>query len=79
MGQRETSGKHGKPLSKEGDVSGDRRHRVVDFCVGYVIGVNDVCVYDSSGFIALLVGSDAMHTVAMSHERLTGRVHLVKE
>jgi hypothetical protein len=36
MGQRETSGKHGKPLSKEGDVSGDRRHRVVDFCVGYV-------------------------------------------
>jgi hypothetical protein len=34
MGQRETSGKHGKPLSKEGDVSGDRRHRVVDFCVG---------------------------------------------
>jgi hypothetical protein len=38
-GNWETSRKHNEPLSKEGqgrDVSGDRRHRVADFYVGYV-------------------------------------------
>jgi hypothetical protein len=53
--------------------------KAIDLVFKAPIGVNDVCVYDSSDFITLLVGSDAMSTVAMSHERLTGRVHLVKE
>jgi hypothetical protein len=53
--------------------------KAIDLVFKAPIGVNDVCVYDSSDFITLLVGSDAMHAVAMSHERLTGRVHLVKE
>jgi hypothetical protein len=53
--------------------------KAIDLVFKAPIGVNDISVYDSSDFITLLAGSDAMNTVAMSHERLTGRVHLVKE